>query len=158
MGDAVAVRDTKNTTQTKQVVRRTATPNVDVYENEDNVFVVADVPGVAREAIDVRVEHDTLTLETARAPGRRRGPRPRARVCLCGLRSELSNSGRHRRVQCDRRSETGHACRAPTQSGGIQAAQSARGRELKPRRARRRRTLRGPALEEPWKTMSLCTP
>ncbi len=67
MEEAIAVRDTKSTTQTKQAVRRTATPNVDVYENEDNVFVVADVPGVAREAIDVRVEHDTLTLETARA-------------------------------------------------------------------------------------------
>jgi HSP20 family protein len=32
------------------------------------VFVVADVPGVAREAIDVRVEHDTLTIETTRTP------------------------------------------------------------------------------------------
>jgi HSP20 family protein len=74
MGDAIAVHDTSNTTQTKQVVRRTATPHVDVYENEDNVFVVADVPGVAREAIDVRVEHDTLTLETTRAPEAGEGP------------------------------------------------------------------------------------
>ncbi len=66
MGDAVAVREGQNG-ETKQAARRLVTPLVDVYENADDVVVIADVPGISREAIDVRVEHDTLTIETNRA-------------------------------------------------------------------------------------------
>jgi len=46
---------------------RTAAPCVDIYENADEILVLADVPGVASDAIDVRVENDTLTLSTKRA-------------------------------------------------------------------------------------------
>ncbi len=49
--------------------RRVLAPEVDVFENADEVLVVADVPGVGGEAIDVRVENDTLTIEAKhRAP------------------------------------------------------------------------------------------
>lgn len=68
MADTVTVGENRNTEKIKQTARRTVTPQVDVFENADDVFVVADVPGVNREAIDVRVEHDTLTIETTRTP------------------------------------------------------------------------------------------
>ena len=71
MADAVAVREGEGRPNgpnnlSRQAPRRLLTPLVDVYENADHIFVVTDVPGVDREAIDVRVEHDTLTIETNR--------------------------------------------------------------------------------------------
>jgi HSP20 family molecular chaperone IbpA len=50
--------------------RRVAAPDVDVFENADEVLVVADIPGVPGEAVDIRVENDTLTIEARQgAPG-----------------------------------------------------------------------------------------
>lgn len=45
---------------------RTVAPPVDIYENADEILVVADVPGAPGDAIDVRVENDTLTIATKR--------------------------------------------------------------------------------------------
>jgi HSP20 family protein len=56
---------------TKQYYARAVSPPVDVFENGDEVLLVADVPGVAPNAIDLRVENGTLTLEA------RRGASPR---------------------------------------------------------------------------------
>lgn len=42
-------------------------PRVDVFENEAEYLVVADVPGVARDALDVRFEDGELRLEARRA-------------------------------------------------------------------------------------------
>ncbi|MGH7297983.1 MAG: Hsp20/alpha crystallin family protein [Polyangiaceae bacterium] len=47
--------------------RRTAAPPVDVFENADELLIVADVPGVANDGIELRVENDTLTLVARRA-------------------------------------------------------------------------------------------
>jgi HSP20 family protein len=52
---------------------RSASPAVDVFENGDEVLLVADVPGVPAGAIEVRVENGTLALEARRA-GEPRGP------------------------------------------------------------------------------------
>ena len=38
-------------------------PNVDIIERPDELLVIADVPGVSAEAIDVRYEQGDLTLE-----------------------------------------------------------------------------------------------
>lgn len=38
-------------------------PPVDVFENESGITLLADLPGVAREGLSLRVEGDTLTLE-----------------------------------------------------------------------------------------------
>jgi HSP20 family molecular chaperone IbpA len=38
------------------------TPPVDIYETAEGLLVKADLPGVAREALDVRVENNTLTI------------------------------------------------------------------------------------------------
>jgi HSP20 family molecular chaperone IbpA len=37
-------------------------PRADIYETEDKIVVVADMPGVKPEAVDVTVEQNTLTI------------------------------------------------------------------------------------------------
>lgn len=41
---------------------RYVTPPVDIYENGEGLVVVADLPGVAKENLDVRVENNLLTI------------------------------------------------------------------------------------------------
>jgi HSP20 family molecular chaperone IbpA len=65
MNEVATVSD-KNGSAGKQYHRRLLAPPVDIYENSEEVLVVADVPGVPSDAIDVRFENDTLTLETTR--------------------------------------------------------------------------------------------
>ena len=51
---------------------RYITPPVDIYETADGLVVKADLPGVAKEGLDVRVENSLLTIrgQTAdAAPG-----------------------------------------------------------------------------------------
>ena len=38
-------------------------PPVDIYETGDGLTVVADLPGVKKEAVSIRVENNTLTIE-----------------------------------------------------------------------------------------------
>lgn len=40
-----------------------AVPPVDVYEDESGITLLADVPGVSRERLGVRVDGESLTLE-----------------------------------------------------------------------------------------------
>ncbi len=37
-------------------------PPVDIYETPDGLVVMADLPGVAKDGVDVRVENGVLTL------------------------------------------------------------------------------------------------
>jgi HSP20 family protein len=67
MSETTAVQS-NGVTQAKQYVQRAVAPPVDVFENADEVLLVADVPGVPSDAIDVRVENGTLTLQARRAP------------------------------------------------------------------------------------------
>jgi HSP20 family molecular chaperone IbpA len=39
------------------------TPAVDIYEDQESLVVLADLPGVAPEDLAIRLENDTLTLE-----------------------------------------------------------------------------------------------
>ncbi|HSK31091.1 MAG TPA: Hsp20/alpha crystallin family protein [Candidatus Limnocylindria bacterium] len=41
---------------------RYVTPPVDIYENGEGLVVKADLPGVAKEGLDVRVENNLLTI------------------------------------------------------------------------------------------------
>ena len=48
------------------------TPPVDIYETQDGLVVMADLPGVAKDALDVKVENGLLTLHGRsghKAPG-----------------------------------------------------------------------------------------
>src|SRR4030095_12055182 len=37
-------------------------PRVDIYETRDGLVVLADLPGVAKEALEVRVDRNVLTI------------------------------------------------------------------------------------------------
>ena len=52
--------------------QRAMTPRVDVSEDDTGITLLADLPGVAREQLELRVEADTLHIEgavEAAAPG-----------------------------------------------------------------------------------------
>ncbi|MBN2526815.1 MAG: Hsp20/alpha crystallin family protein [Deltaproteobacteria bacterium] len=55
-------KDTQNAAieQAKQIQR--ITPAVDIYENDNELVFVADMPGVPKEGLDVQVEKQELTL------------------------------------------------------------------------------------------------
>lgn len=42
---------------------------VDLYEDKDNAYVRADLPGVARDAIDIDLADNTLTIKATRKRG-----------------------------------------------------------------------------------------
>jgi HSP20 family protein len=62
----VAVVENNGTPRDKQYYARAISPPVDVFENADEVLVVADLPGVPAGSIDVRVENDTVVLAAKR--------------------------------------------------------------------------------------------
>jgi HSP20 family protein len=64
-------------------------PPVDIYETEDSLVVVVDLPGVEKDGVDVRVEDDILTI---RGKAGYTGP-PNA------LRSEFGLEGYYRQFQ-----------------------------------------------------------
>ena len=43
--------------------RRHVTPPVDIYETEDGLTVIADLPGVEKDGLNVHVDEDVLTIE-----------------------------------------------------------------------------------------------
>src|SRR5689334_8656769 len=46
--------------------RPSVTPPCDIYENADEILVVADLPGVPTDAVQIRLEKGELTLEARR--------------------------------------------------------------------------------------------
>lgn len=49
---------------------RVLTPPVDIFETEEGLAVIADLPGVDKEAVEIRVENDVLTLSGKPNTGR----------------------------------------------------------------------------------------
>ena len=47
----------------QQAQQRYVVPPVDVFENESSITLLADLPGVTREQLQVRVDGDNLVLE-----------------------------------------------------------------------------------------------
>ncbi|MEL6178817.1 MAG: Hsp20/alpha crystallin family protein [Myxococcota bacterium] len=45
------------------VERRVVKPRVDIYENEQELLLLADLPGIHPDNMDVRLENNALTLE-----------------------------------------------------------------------------------------------
>jgi len=54
----------KNVEKTRQLYK--ATPSVDIYENEDEILLHADMPGVVKENISVDIDNGTLTISGVR--------------------------------------------------------------------------------------------
>jgi HSP20 family molecular chaperone IbpA len=50
------------TTESTRNQERYVAPPVDIYETRDGLVVLADLPGVAKEALDVRVDNNVLTI------------------------------------------------------------------------------------------------
>ena len=50
----------------KTTARRTVSPAVDVYENDHEILLVADVPGADKSRIQVLFDRDRLTIEAPR--------------------------------------------------------------------------------------------
>jgi HSP20 family molecular chaperone IbpA len=42
--------------------RRAVTPRVDIFENHDELLLIADLPGVKKDALDLRLEKNQLHL------------------------------------------------------------------------------------------------
>src|SRR6266478_3090851 len=51
-----------NMTESTRHQERYLAPPVDIYETRDGLVVLADLPGVAKEALDVRVDNNVLTI------------------------------------------------------------------------------------------------
>lgn len=68
----------KNDTQTRPVAETASTrpvmaPAVDIYENEHEYLVLADLPGVANDGVEIRFEKGELSLFARRAEAGVRG-------------------------------------------------------------------------------------
>ena len=50
-----------------QRTRRTLKPRIDLYEAEDSIMLVADLPGVNEEDVEITLEKDHLTVRGAMA-------------------------------------------------------------------------------------------
>jgi HSP20 family protein len=55
---------------------RALVPRVDVYEDERGITLLADLPGVPREQLDIKVDGETLTIEGTLAPATPAGLQP----------------------------------------------------------------------------------
>lgn len=63
----VAVPETHHTTPAGESTRtqeRYVTPPVDIYETPEGLVVMADLPGVISETLDVRVDNHLLTIRS----------------------------------------------------------------------------------------------
>src|SRR5579864_8948824 len=67
MNDVAVVREKNGLQPSGAYARRTLAHLVDVFENGDELLIVADVPGVPSDGIGLRVVNDTLILEARRA-------------------------------------------------------------------------------------------
>jgi HSP20 family protein len=82
-----------NTTSEKSLATRDESlyiaPPVDIFETDDSLTVIADLPGVKREEVDIRVEDNILTIKG------KSGYQPAAPI----LREEFSLRGYYRQFQ-----------------------------------------------------------
>lgn len=64
MNNAVQTSSSATPAATReQQQQRTVVPPVDVFEDESSITLLADLPGVARDQLHVRVDGDSLVLE-----------------------------------------------------------------------------------------------
>lgn len=63
-------------TPTKTTEASAIVPAVDVFENENGITLRADLPGVSKEALNLRIEGDQLTIEGQVSLGEAAGLEP----------------------------------------------------------------------------------
>jgi len=59
-------RETQGNSQDESLISSSFAPAVDVYEDEHNVTLKIEVPGIDEKDIDVRIENNTLTVHGER--------------------------------------------------------------------------------------------
>lgn len=59
------MNDTTRVATQQQAPQRAVLPAVDVYEDESGITLLADMPGVARDQLELKVEGDALSIEGA---------------------------------------------------------------------------------------------
>jgi HSP20 family molecular chaperone IbpA len=62
--------------QPKRITRRTMKPRIDLFEAEDTIMLVADLPGVSQQDIEITLEKDRLTISGSMADRAPDGYRP----------------------------------------------------------------------------------
>ena len=60
----IAKQEEKTVEKTREMYE--ATPAVDIYENEDEILLHADMPGVVKEDISVDIDNGTLSISGVR--------------------------------------------------------------------------------------------
>jgi len=63
----IAKKKDTDVTQAQGQEQRTAAPPLDVFENDNEFLLVADLPGVAQGAADVTLDRDRLILQATGA-------------------------------------------------------------------------------------------
>lgn len=58
--------NTAMTNSDRKRERATVAPTVDIYENAEEILLIADVPGVSKENVNIELEKDRLTLAAKR--------------------------------------------------------------------------------------------
>lgn len=101
---------------------RYVTPPVDIYETPEGLVVVADVPGVKEEDLDVRVDNNVLTIR-AHAHSAMRGERIHREYELVNFfrQFELNEKVDQQRITADLK-------------GGVLTLTLPKAEEVKPRR------------------------
>ena len=73
----VASHSQQSMTPSREVTRsqeQCVTPPVDIYETQEGLVVKADLPGVAKDNMDIRVENNLLTIHAKAAHAARGEP------------------------------------------------------------------------------------
>jgi len=65
--ESTLVKHTERPLSEQLEERVTVAPAVDIYENEEELRLVADVPGVGKEDVHISFEKDRLSLQAARS-------------------------------------------------------------------------------------------
>jgi len=73
MADTALQKEPAHTLPPEVTRGLTYTPRVDILETEEELLLLADLPGVKEGEVDIRFENGELTLHARRAPAKRTG-------------------------------------------------------------------------------------
>lgn len=73
MSNETSIQTRQSDAPEKLEQRPTTAPLVDIYENADELLVVADMPGVAKDKMTINFDKGQLTIEGRRAPATSNG-------------------------------------------------------------------------------------
>lgn len=60
---ALTQRDEVQVPQRRELPQRSIRPQVDIFEDETGIMLMADLPGVTKEGLDIQVDKETLSID-----------------------------------------------------------------------------------------------